>query len=67
VDLFASFATCADFEAHPCLITAVDQCTAVDVGVPSDGGAGGAPSTPSEAGSGGSDGLTNSNAGAGGA
>jgi hypothetical protein len=63
--LYDSFKDCADFDKHPCLISAVDNCTFSDAGVPGDGGAGGAASTPSEAGTGGA--LSESTAGAGGA
>jgi hypothetical protein len=67
-DLYASFTTCADFDAHPCLVSAVDKCA--DVSVPNgEGGAGGEPSTlndPGAAGSPGSAGDGSISAGAGG-
>ncbi|MET0790641.1 MAG: hypothetical protein ABW061_03910 [Polyangiaceae bacterium] len=67
--LFASFTTCADFETHPCLISATDTCTFSDGGAPGEGGAGGAggtSNTASDAGASGEAGQGALSAGAGG-
>lgn len=74
--LYTSFSTCADFDAHPCLLSAVDKCEVTPP--PSgeggaggqgagDGGASGAPSMPAGAGQPGAAGDSAFNAGAGGA
>ncbi|MEO6603092.1 MAG: hypothetical protein ABIQ16_24615 [Polyangiaceae bacterium] len=46
-DLYASFTTCADFDAHPCLVSAADKCDAVPA-PNSEGGAGGTGGAPSD-------------------
>ena len=67
-DLYASFTTCADFDAHPCLISAVDKCDVAPepTGEAGASGAGGAPGTPGEAGASGAASDSSLSAGAGG-
>ncbi|MES1175015.1 MAG: hypothetical protein ABUL62_11890 [Myxococcales bacterium] len=71
-DLYASFTTCSDFDAHPCLVSAVDKCDVAPdpSGEGGAGGSGGAPSTAGDAGNpgaAGDGGSTSAGAGAGGA
>ncbi len=61
--LYASFTACADFDAHPCLVSAEAHCddgpsaeggaggTSGSAAAAGEGGAGGAAGTPSDAGS----------------
>ena len=71
-DLYASFTACADFDAHPCLLSAVDKCESSpeptgEGGAGGQGAQGGAPSSAGAAGEPGTAGDSSVNAGAGGA
>jgi hypothetical protein len=60
---FGTFTDCADFDLHPCIVTAISQCGGADAGeagaggmggAPAEGGAGGFVDVSSQAGAGGS-------------